>query len=188
MPRRWRVARGGLVSPQAGDARASPPRLGILLIEVAGVCACSSPRSSSAMRRSAFGWSLLLATAAAFVPASHRRAVVAPRFVGGGEEDYLCDESVERVLADARVDLSALFGYEEENRQVGITGTVDFVGIEGPSVVVRLGGRFWHQRSDVLQRVGSYLQDRIPEICDVEIEDPAQLDDADKIKERGSGW
>ena len=88
------------------------------------------------------------------------------------------------MLEAARGELSALFGYEAENREVGITGTVDFVGIEGPNVVVRLGGRFWHQRSDVLQRVGAYLIERIPEICDVEIEDPAQLDDADKAVER----
>ena len=104
------------------------------------------------------------------------------------EEMYLCDENVEKVLEGAREDMAAVFGYAADSQKVGITGTVDFVGIEGPNVVVRLGGRFWHQRSDVLQRVGAYLIERIPEICDVEIEDPAQLDDADKIKERASGW
>ena len=122
------------------------------------------------------------ALAGAFAPPRAPPRSVAPRFAA--EEDYLCDESVERVLEAARGELSALFGYEAENREVGITGTVDFVGIEGPNVVVRLGGRFWHQRSDVLSRVGAYLIERIPEICDVEIEDPAQLDDADKAVER----
>lgn len=53
-------------------------------------------------------------------------------------------------------------------------------------MIVRFGGRFWHQRSEVLARVGSFLQERIPEICDVEIEDMSQLDDADKITEKAS--
>lgn len=60
---------------------------------------------------------------------------------------------------------------------VGITGGVDFVEMDGPSVVISLKGRFWHTRTAVLERVGNYLTQRIPEIIDVSIEDPWQLTD-----------
>jgi hypothetical protein len=64
-----------------------------------------------------------------------------------------------------------------ENRGVGITGGMDYVDMDGPSVVIRLKGRFWHERTTVLTRVANYLQQRIPEIVDVTIEDPFQLTD-----------
>ena len=60
---------------------------------------------------------------------------------------------------------------------VGITGGVDFVEMDGPTVVIRLKGRFWHQRTTVLERIANYLQQRIPEIVDVDVEDPYQLTD-----------
>jgi hypothetical protein len=133
---------------------------------------------------------LLTASAAAFqAPVSglrgvaSSRALVAPRAAAGAPE-VLSEESVERVLEAARTELSAVFGYSAENRAVGITGTVDFVELEGPTVVVRFGGRFWHKRTDVLTRVAAFLEARIPEICDVSIEDVAQLDDADKVAQR----
>ena len=103
------------------------------------------------------------------------------------EEMYLCDENVEKVLEGAREDMAAVFGYAADSQKVGITGTVDLVEIEGPIVIIRLGGRFWHKRSDVVTRVANYLIERIPEICDVEVEDAAQLDDADKL-EKKPGW
>ena len=104
------------------------------------------------------------------------------------EEMYLCDENVEKVLEGAREDMAAVFGYAADSQKVGITGTVDLVEIEGPVVIIRLGGRFWHKRSDVVQRVANYLIERIPEICDVEVEDAAQLDDADKLEAKPGGW
>ena len=103
------------------------------------------------------------------------------------EEMYLCDENVEKVLEGAREDMAAVFGYAADSQKVGITGTVELVEIEGPVVIIRLGGRFWHKRSDVVQRVANYLIERIPEICDVEVEDAAQLDDADKLEAK-PGW
>ena len=44
-------------------------------------------------------------------------------------------------------------------------------------VVLHLKGRFWHQRTTVLQRVGAYLMGRIPEIVDVMVEDEYELTD-----------
>jgi hypothetical protein len=105
-----------------------------------------------------------------------------------GEELVLCDENVEKVLEGAREDMAAVFGYTTDSRKVGITGTVELVEIEGPIVIIRLGGRFWHKRSDVVQRLANYLQERIPEICDVEVESADQLDDADKLQEKAGGW
>ena len=52
---------------------------------------------------------------------------------------------------------------------------VDYVDMDGPTVVLRLKGRFWHQRTTVLDRVANYLQQRIPEIIDVTVEDEWQL-------------
>jgi hypothetical protein len=72
---------------------------------------------------------------------------------------------------------STLFTDTAENRGVGITGGMDYVDMDGPSVIIRLKGRFWHERTTVLVRVANYLQQRIPEIVDVTIEDPFQLTD-----------
>lgn len=48
--------------------------------------------------------------------------------------------------------------------------------IDGPFITVRLLGRFWHKRVDVLARVQNYVLTRIPEAIEVQIEDPSQLD------------
>ena len=68
-----------------------------------------------------------------------------------------------------------LFGYSAENRGVGITGGVDYVDLDGPMVLISLKGRFWHERTTVLDRVSNYLIQRIPEIIEVNVEDPWQL-------------
>jgi hypothetical protein len=95
-------------------------------------------------------------------------------FVSGSQLE-LSEDTVLGVLAACRNELGTLFGYSAENRGVGITGGVDYVDLDGPSVIVRLKGRFWHTRQSVLDRVANYLQQRIPEIVDVQIEDPWQL-------------
>ncbi|KAJ8904508.1 hypothetical protein NDN08_001026 [Rhodosorus marinus] len=61
---------------------------------------------------------------------------------------------------------------------------VSLAELDGVTVVLRLTGRFWHKKSDVLARVSLYLQNRIPEVCDVVIEDESQLDDADEKVEK----
>jgi hypothetical protein len=87
----------------------------------------------------------------------------------------LTEENILGLLAACRIEIGTMFGYTDENRGVGITGAVDFVDMDGPSVILRLKGRFWHERTTVLARVGSYLKGRIPEIVDVLIEDEWQL-------------
>jgi hypothetical protein len=91
--------------------------------------------------------------------------------VPAGSQLQLDEETVLGVLNACREEIGTVFGYSAENRGVGITGGVDFVGMDGPIVVLSLKGRFWHQRTTVLDRVSLYLQQRIPELIDVVIED-----------------
>lgn len=53
----------------------------------------------------------------------------------------------------AKNELGTLFGNNAENTSVGITGDCEFVCLDGPSVVVRLTGRFWHEKSTVSEGV-----------------------------------
>ncbi len=94
-----------------------------------------------------------------------------------GETVPLTDENIEGLLSAVRVEIGTLFGYTQENRDVGITGAVDFVELDGPIVVLKLTGRFWHQRPTVLERVSSYIIQRCPEIVDVTVQDPYELTD-----------
>ena len=63
------------------------------------------------------------------------------------------------------------------DESIGMTGSVELVEIDGPEVVLRLRGRFWHKRADVLARHANYLMTVIPEIIDVVIENERQLSD-----------
>ena len=102
---------------------------------------------------------------------------VEPIFVPTGSQLELDEETVLGVLSACREEIGTLFGYSAENRGVGITGGVDFVEMDGPTVVLSLKGRFWHQRTTVLDRIANYLQSRIPEIIDVVVVDEWQLTD-----------
>lgn len=86
-------------------------------------------------------------------------------------------DNVLGVLSACREEIGTLFGYSAENRGVGITGGVDFIDLDGPIVIIGLKGRFWHQRTTVLERVKAYLMGRIPEIIDVVVQDEWQLTD-----------
>ncbi|CAN0875673.1 hypothetical protein LINGRAHAP2_LOCUS10971 [Linum grandiflorum] len=85
----------------------------------------------------------------------------------------LTEDNIRQVLAEARLELGQLF-----DGSVGITGEVELADLDGPYVKISLKGRFWHKRSTVVARLGNYLQQRIPEILEVDIEDEKQLDDS----------
>lgn len=83
-----------------------------------------------------------------------------------------------------------------------VIGVAELAELDGPFVKISLRGRFWHQRSTVVARLGNYLKQRIPvslkiadlrnsielcnyfvdivlqEILEVDIEDEKQLDDS----------
>ncbi|XP_068638953.1 uncharacterized protein [Aristolochia californica] len=85
----------------------------------------------------------------------------------------LSEENVRQVLLDARTEFAQIF-----DTSAGLTGKAELAEVDGPFVKISLSGRFWHTRSTVLARVGTYLKNRIPEILDVDIEDERQLDDS----------
>ena len=92
------------------------------------------------------------------------------------EEMILTPENAELAIDMARKELGTLFGYTKENQEVGITGEVDFVDLDGISIIVDLKGRFWHDRKMVLARVEKFVQNRIPECFEVRVRDPRQLE------------
>lgn len=102
---------------------------------------------------------------------------VDPIYVPAGSKLDLDEDTVLGLLSACRNELGTLFGYSEENRGVGITGSFEFVELDGGTVVLSLAGRYWHQRTSVLDRIANYLQQRIPEILEVTVVDPYQLTD-----------
>ncbi|XP_057954842.1 uncharacterized protein LOC131148898 isoform X2 [Malania oleifera] len=88
-------------------------------------------------------------------------AIVTPSFLSisaalQGPLD-LTEDNVKQVLADARLELAQIF-----DTSVGITGQAELAELDGPFVKISLRGRFWHRRTLVLARLGSYLKSRIP--------------------------
>ncbi|WOH00755.1 hypothetical protein DCAR_0520130 [Daucus carota subsp. sativus] len=89
------------------------------------------------------------------------------------QELDLTEDNVKQVLLDAREKFSHIF-----DTSVGMTGVAELAEVDGPYVKISLKGRFWHERSLILARLGNYLKQRIPEILEVDIEDEKQLDDS----------
>ena len=119
---------------------------------------------------------LFLTSQAAYGFYFHRPSVIQSRLVrSAAEELYLSEENVETVLAECKETIGSMFGNSAENRGVGITGDVELVELDGPTVLLGLRGRFWHKRETVLARVGAFLQERIPEIVSVEVSDESML-------------
>ncbi|KAL8238005.1 hypothetical protein R6Q59_019086 [Mikania micrantha] len=101
------------------------------------------------------------------------RSPVIRRFAKISASLDLTEDNVKLVLDDARSKFSHIF-----DTSVGMTGVAELAEVDGPFVKIRLKGRFWHERSLVLARLGNYLKERIPEILEVDIEDEKQLDDS----------
>ena len=91
----------------------------------------------------------------------------------------LTEENAIAVLDACQTELATVFGSNPESLRVGITGGLELVELDGPIIVVRFTGRFWHARRTVLDRVENFVLAKIPECVAVEIEDESQLDDAD---------
>lgn len=79
----------------------------------------------------------------------------------------LCQENAELVIEEVRRELGTIFGYDPASQAVGITGAIELVEVDGPTISVSLSGRFWHATDTVMLRVGSFVRNRIPEVIDV---------------------
>eukprot|EP00850_Spirogloea_muscicola_P004459 SM000019S05003 [mRNA] locus=s19:393743:395033:- [translate_table: standard] len=133
----------------------------------ASACAGPARRRKSALCSRGSRWE------PALVRTWQCRQLVLPQCTPAGPPLDLTEENVEKVLLEARSELAQLF-----DTSVGITGVAELAELDGPFVTIKLQGRFWHERSMVLARLGNFLQKRIPEILEVQVEDPKQLDDS----------
>lgn len=80
-----------------------------------------------------------------------------------------------------------MFGCHDRPASVGITGSIQFVEVCGPEVALKLSGKFWHRRDTVLGRAAMWLNACMPEISNVYVSDPSDLDDARDILDDISG-
>lgn len=62
----------------------------------------------------------------------------------------LTEDNVNIALNEVKEKLGSMFGNNADNVKVGITGDVQLASVDGPIVVLRLKGRFWHKRADVV--------------------------------------
>lgn len=85
----------------------------------------------------------------------------------------LCEENAILVIEEVKAELGTIFGYDQGSRNVGITGAIELVEVDGPSIVVSLSGRFWHATDTVMLRVESFIKQRIPEVISVTLDEAA---------------
>jgi hypothetical protein len=80
-----------------------------------------------------------------------------------------------------------MFGRHDTPASYGITGDLEFVELQGPEVILRLEGMFWHRRDTVLGRAAMWLNACMPEITEVRVEDEEELKDFEEIRDEETG-
>jgi hypothetical protein len=96
------------------------------------------------------------------------------------------EEDVRAALHDFTVAAVTMFGCNAEAAQIGITGQIELVELDGPVVLVSLRGAFWHRRETVLQNARAFLMQKIPELAEVDIFDASDLLDQIFDEETGA--
>lgn len=80
-----------------------------------------------------------------------------------------------------------IFGCHPLPDSHGITGEIKFVQIDGPEVILSLDGKFWHRRETILALAAIWLNARMPEIVEVNVEDPDELLDFRDVFDEDTG-
>ena len=112
-------------------------------------------------------------------PPQHSRSRRIQLLLECSEENVL--SSLERFKDQA----TSMFGRHEQAAQIGITGDVALLELDGPIVILTLSGRFWHKRETVLRNAAAFLTAEIPEIAEVTVADEGDL--LDKVVDDETG-
>jgi hypothetical protein len=80
-----------------------------------------------------------------------------------------------------------MFGRHDMAANVGITGTLELISLEGPEVILALIGKFWHRRETVLGKAAMYLNARMPEITSITVSSAEELNDFEEVKDEFTG-
>ena len=59
--------------------------------------------------------------------------------------------------------------------------------MDGPTVILKLDGDFWHKRSTVLGRAAMWLNAKMPEIVEVRVESLEELEDFEEVMDENTG-
>ena len=101
-----------------------------------------------------------------------------------------CDEeSVEQCLEEL-MDSDygqTMFGRHDMAANVGITGSLELISLEGPEVTLSLIGKFWHRRETVLGKAAMYLNARMPELTSITVATKEDLQDFEEVTDEFTG-
>ncbi|KAL3817689.1 hypothetical protein ACHAXA_002838 [Cyclostephanos tholiformis] len=80
-----------------------------------------------------------------------------------------------------------MFGRHDLPASIGITGSIEFVSLDGPEATLSLRGKFWHRRETVLGRAAMYLNARMPELTSIRASNESDLEDFEDVIDEYTG-
>ncbi|KAL7533358.1 hypothetical protein ACHAXR_005181 [Thalassiosira sp. AJA248-18] len=101
----------------------------------------------------------------------------------------LDEESIEQCLEELMDSEygKTMFGRHDVPASVGITGSIEFVSLEGPEAILTLSGKFWHRRQTVLGKAAMYLNARMPELTSIQVSSPDEISDFEDVIDEFTG-